>query len=314
MRLAALSVDLDEVPCYTAIHGLPGRQTVERHAVYRKCVPRFESLFDELGISATFFVIGRDLADERAADAVQRLQRAGHELGNHSFDHFYDLTRRGPSVIRAQVADGLQAIERVTGVAPVGFRAPGYTITDPVFDVLQELGVRYDSSVFPCPAYYTAKAATIASYKLRKRPTQSIVDDLRVLGAPAEPYRVGRPYSEHGQGLLELPIGVTSDWTARLPYIGTSLIMAGARGAVGLTRLIAGRNLVNLELHGIDLADAEQDGLEGLAPHQPDLRKPVGDKLATFRATIDALRDHGYEFVTLAQAARVFSSIQRQDH
>jgi peptidoglycan-N-acetylglucosamine deacetylase len=314
MRLAALSVDLDEIPCYTAIHGLPQLESEARNAVYRKCVPRFESLFDELGISGTFFVIGRDLADERAAAAALRLHKAGHELGNHTLDHHYDFTRRGAAEIRAQIEKGMRAIERVVGVAPVGFRAPGYTITDPVFEALENLGVRYDSSVFPCPAYYTAKAAAIAGYKLRRRPTQSIVDDIRVLSAPAEPYRVGRPYSQRGEGLLELPIGVTGDWSARLPYIGTSLIMAGARGSVGLTRLIAGRSLVNLELHGIDLADAEQDGLQGLAPHQPDLRKSLADKLATLRATIEALREHGYEFVTLADAARVFSSIQHQSH
>lgn len=314
MRLAALSVDLDEIPCYTAIHGLPALESEAQHAVYRKCVPRFESLFTELGISSTFFVIGRDLVDERAASAVSRLHKAGHELGNHTYDHHYDFTRRDSSQIRAQILNGVQAIERAAGVTPVGFRAPGYTITDTVFDALEDLGAKYDSSVFPCPSYYTLKAAAIGSYKLRRRPTQSIVDDLRVLSAPAEPYRVGRPYSQRGHGLLELPIGVTGDWSARLPYIGTSVIMAGARGAKALTRLIAGRSLVNLELHGIDLADAEQDGLQGLAPHQPDLRKTLAAKLETLRATIDALRDHGYEFVTLAEAARVFSSIQNHDH
>ena len=47
----------------------------------------------------------------------------------------------------------------------MGFRAPGYTITDEVFDVLAELGVAYDSSVFPCPAYWAAKAAAIGLHR-----------------------------------------------------------------------------------------------------------------------------------------------------
>ena len=79
-------------------------------------------------------------------------------------------------------------------------------------------------------------------------------------------------YWRRGRGLLELPIGVT--FGPRLPYIGTSVVLGGPAGARLLTRGVLGRELVNLELHGIDLADAEDDGLEWLAPHQVDLRLP----------------------------------------
>lgn len=309
MLLCAVSVDLDEVPCYSAIHGVPPPVGEAAHVIYRRAVPRFEHLFDELAIPATFFVIGRDMEDRVAADAVKRLHALGHEIGNHSQDHLYDLVRRDEAEMRAQVARGNQSLAAVTGRTPMGFRAPGYTITDGLFDVLTALNMTYDSSVFPCPSYYAAKAATIASYKLRKRPTHSIVDDVRVLTAPADPYRIGKPYPARGNGMLELPIGVTSDWSARLPYIGTSLLLAGKRGARMLTKLIAGRSLVNLELHGIDLADADEDGLADLRAHQPDLRKSQAEKADTLRAVFEALREHGYQFVTLADAAHVFSSI-----
>jgi peptidoglycan/xylan/chitin deacetylase (PgdA/CDA1 family) len=309
MRLCAVSVDLDEIPCYAAIHGLPEPEGEARHAIYRRALPRFEHLFDELGIPATFFVIGNDMSDATAADAVKRLSGSGHEIGNHTQDHLYDLVKRDAPQIREQIVRCNDALTRVTGKRPAGFRAPGYTITDTVFDVLTSLDMTYDSSVFPCPAYYTAKAATITSYKLRKRPTHSVIDDVRVLTAPAEPYRVGRPYHERGRGMLELPIGVTGDWSARLPYIGTSLVLAGKRTALTLTRLITGRSLVNLELHGIDLADADEDGLAELREHQPDLRKSRAEKAETLHAVIEALHDKGYQFVTLAEAAHVFASI-----
>jgi hypothetical protein len=309
MRLAAVSVDLDEIPCYAAIHGLPAVVGEASHAVYRKAVPRLEALFSELGLHATFFAIGSDLSDSTAAATLRRLATSGHEIGNHSYDHAYDLTRKSKDEIRIDIMRGAQAIEEVVGVRPVGFRAPGYTVNDTVFEVLSECGVTYDSSVFPCPAYYAAKSAAIAMYTMRKRPTRSIVDDPRVLTAPAEPYRVGHPYYDRGSGLLELPIGVTRDWSGRLPYIGTNLVLAGEVGARQLTRLIAGRSFVNLELHGIDASDAHDDGLEELAKHQPDLRKRSREKLAALRSTLSALHDHGYEFVTLADAARVFGSL-----
>lgn len=304
-RLAALSIDLDEIGCYTAIHGLPPFEGEAAHAIYRRAVPRFQALLGELGIPATFFVIGRD-ATEANAPTLRALREAGHELGNHSLNHCYDLSRRDPDTMRREVAGAADLIERAAGVRPVGFRAPGYTINDTLFDVLEDLGVGYDSSVFPCPAYYAAKAAAITAYGVRARlgrgrPSASVVDHPRVLTAPADPYRRGRPYTQEGRGLRELPIGVTRG--LRLPYIGTSVVLAGERGADLLTRQIVGRPLVNLELHGIDLADAEEDGLRTLRPHQPDLRKSAAFKERSLRAAIARLRASGYRFVTLAEAA-----------
>ncbi|MCB9614908.1 MAG: polysaccharide deacetylase family protein [Sandaracinus sp.] len=307
-RLAALSVDLDEIGCYAAIHGLPPPSGDAARAIYRRAVPRFERLFDALGVPATFFVIGSDVDDENAL-ALRRLHAAGHELANHSLSHFYDLTRRDRATQDREVREGGRRIEEATGAKVVGFRAPGYTITDSLFEVIEGAGYRYDSSVFPCPAYYGAKTAAIGAYALRARlgrgrASRSVVDDARVLFAPADPYRVGRPYWKRGSGLLELPIGVTRG--ARLPYIGTSVALSGPTGADLLTRQMLGRPLVSLELHGIDLSDADEDGLQSLRAHQPDLRKTAAEKEAALRAAVSRLAREGYRFVTLAEAAQAF--------
>jgi hypothetical protein len=307
MRLAAISVDLDEIPCYAAIHGLPPPTGECAHAVYRKTVPRFEALFDRFALRATFFAIGSDLADAGARDAIARLHAAGHEIGNHTLNHRYDFTRLPATELRAEIDGGARAIEAVTGARPRGFRAPGYTIVDDVFDALVELGAGYDSSVFPCPSYYAAKAAAIAAIAARRRRSLSIVDDPRMLRAPADPYRVGRPYYCRGDGLIELPIGVTRGATLRLPYIGTTVVLAGASGAGWLTRRIVGRPLINLELHGIDLADAGQDELAFLVAHQPDLRRDLAHKQSALESAIWTLHGAGYEFVTLAEAAERFA-------
>jgi peptidoglycan/xylan/chitin deacetylase (PgdA/CDA1 family) len=309
-RLCAVSVDLDEISCYTAIHGLAHTTLSDdaQRAVYRKALPRLVDLFERLAVPVTFFAVGRDLTDPQAASALHDLARRGHEIANHSQDHLYDLTLRPRAEMQTQVAEAARAIERVTGQRPRGFRAPGYTITDELYEVLQEQGVAYDSSVFPCPLYYGAKVAAIGGYRLRGRPTRSIVDHPRVLTAPAEPYHVGRPYSRAGTGLLELPIGVTRDSAGRLPFIGTSLIMAGMRGTGWLCQGVAGRNLVNLELHGIDAADAELDGLTSLRSAQPDLRHTAEHKLAVLAYALRRLHELGYRFVTLEQAAAAFST------
>lgn len=301
-KLAAISVDLDEIDCYAAIHGLDARSFAPG-LVYRVALARFAALFSELGIPATLFAIGRDLEAADNADTLRSLHRAGHEIGNHSYHHAYDLTRKPLHDIADDIGRGADIIERVTGERPRGFRAPGYTINDRVFEVLRSLDTLYDSSVFACPPYYVAKAAAMGLIKLRGRSSHSVLDDPRVLLAPTDPYRVGTPFyraRRETTGLVELPIGVTPG--LRLPYIGTSVIASGESGARFLSRQMATRRFVNLELHGVDVLDAT-DGLQTLAKHQPDLRIATGNKLNALRAAVTTLRDDGFRFVTLTEAA-----------
>ena len=301
MRLCAVSVDLDEIPNYYGIHGLPEPTGPERSLVYDVALPRLGDLADELSIPLTLFAIGRDLDRPEAAKALATAHASGFEIANHSLDHHYDLVRLGGMEIRRQIEAGARAIERATGTAPAGFRAPGYTITDEVFDILADLGVLYDSSVFPCPPYWAAKAAAIALIAARGRRSRSIVDTPVVLAAPTRPYRVGRPYWRRGEGILELPVQVTRG--PRLPFIGTYVTLGGPRVARLLARMCVGEPLVNLELHGIDVLDAA-DGLEALRPHQVDVRVPTARKLDALRDAVLELRAAGYEFTTLADAAR----------
>jgi hypothetical protein len=70
--------------------------------------------------------------------------------------------------------------------------------------------------------------------------------------------------------------------------------------------MCVGEPLVNLELHGLDVL-GKGDGLEGLEGHQPDVRITVERKLETLQGVIEELRDAGYKFVTLGEAARVFA-------
>lgn len=169
MRLCAVSVDLDEIPNYFGIHGLPEPVGPEKSLVYDVAVDRLQDLASSASIPLTFFAVGSDLARQEAAEKLQAAGGRGAEIGNHTLEHRYDLTRTGRAEIRRQVGEGAVAIERATGTRPTGFRAPGYTITDEVFEVLAELGVRYDSSVFPCPMYWAAKTAAIALIGVRGR-------------------------------------------------------------------------------------------------------------------------------------------------
>jgi peptidoglycan/xylan/chitin deacetylase (PgdA/CDA1 family) len=303
-RLCAISIDLDEIRHYFAIHGLIA-EGAAAHAVYQRALSRFADLAEGERLPLTFFVVGSDLERAENASRLRALGGRGHELGNHTFDHYYDLTRRSPREVRAQIERASEIIATGTGHRPTGFRAPGYTMSDAVYRELVQTGMSYSSSVFPCPLYHAAKALKLTTLRLMGKSSSSIAASPVVLAAPRTPYRVGEPYVRRGSGLLELPIQVTP--TLRLPFIGTNLTLLGPSLARQLTRGLVGLELINLELHGIDLLD-RHDGLESLARHQFDLRVGLGSKWDTLSAVVGELRRAGYGFVRLDEAARQFAA------
>jgi peptidoglycan-N-acetylglucosamine deacetylase len=307
-RLCALSVDLDEIPHYAALHGLAAPTGLAAHAVYDLALVRLARLAEDHRVPLTLFAVGADLQRPENAARVRELSDQGFEIANHSLDHRYDLTRLPPEAIAHQVRGGIEAIEQATGQRPSGFRAPGYLMTDALLDALVEAGVRYDSSVFACPAYVGAKALAMRAIRLRGRASRAVQGDLAVLRAPTRPYQVGRPYWQRGDGLVEFPIQTTPH--LRLPVIGTTITLLGASRARRLVRRVAREPFVNLELHGIDALDAldfAHQGdpfLERLAHHQADLRVPLWKKLDALAAAIETLQAAGYAFVRLDEAAR----------
>jgi peptidoglycan/xylan/chitin deacetylase (PgdA/CDA1 family) len=303
MRLAAVSIDLDELHHYYAIHGLsaPARAA---HVVYDRAVPRATDWAQGLGVPLTFFAVGRDLERPENAETARALLARGHELANHTLSHHYDLTLRDRAEMEREVAGGIHAIVNATGTRPNGFRAPGYLVNDELVGVLASHGVGYDSSVFPSPAYYAAKAAKLFALKLRGRSSRSVRGSTTMLLAPSRPYRLGAPYWKRGSGLPELPIQVMPG--TRLPYIGTSLVLAGPDGARLMTRTLLLEQFVNLELHGFDFL-GNDDELAGLLAHQPDARLSRQAKLAALTAAVELLRKMGFSFLRLDEAARIVS-------
>ncbi len=305
-KLAAVSVDLDEIGEYAAIHGL-GEAAVERwHVVYDVAVPRLLRWARGLSIPLTLFVIARDLGRSENVAALRDAVAGGDEIGNHSLDHRYDLTRLAGDLQRAQVIGAQDRIEAALGVRPVGFRAPGYTMTDSLLSVLREAGLRYDASVFPCPSYYAAKLTKIGLLRARGTPSRSVIDDPRMLLAPTEPYRPSPRDFRRGCGpgagseVVEIPMRVVG--RGRWPFIGTSLTLAPRPVFRALLGAATRAPTVSLELHGIDFLDRHDVG--GRLPDvQPDLRVSVDEKLAHLTQTVNALRDAGFRFERLEALA-----------
>ena len=192
--VASVSVDLDPIGCYYRIHALGAPPSGLADVVLRRALPRYLDLFARRGVRATFFVVGRELdgqgASAQAARALIRdAQAAGHEVGNHSFTHPYDLARLPAPRLAMEIERAHQVLGETTGTAPVGFRAPGYGVSGAVFEELARLGYRYDSSIFPAPGYWLAKAAVMGALRLTGGKSGAILSDPRGLLAPPDPYR-----------------------------------------------------------------------------------------------------------------------------
>lgn len=82
--------------------------------------PRFLDELKRLGVPATFFLIGRQVAANAAI--VRRMLADGHMVGNHSWNHA-DLGGGGPAAT-TQIAGTQEAIRRASGFTPCLFRPP----------------------------------------------------------------------------------------------------------------------------------------------------------------------------------------------
>lgn len=323
MQRCAISIDLDDLACYYRIHGLGAPPAELALIILENAVPRAAELLAAHGAVATWFVVGGDVDDDArhedpedgaAASAAARdvttareilkaLHRGGHELGNHSYSHPYELARLPDEDVAREIAECDRVLRRLTGAPVAGFRAPGYDLSPAALHALEQRGYRYDSSIFPAPGYYLAKAAVMAGLAAAGRPSGAVLTNPRALIAPRVPYRprAEAPWRRGASPLVELPIAV-SRWL-RLPIIGTSLLLAPAPLRNCLLAAAAREPVFNFELHGIDFADAEEDGIPGeLVERQPDLRLSAAEKLERLDAILTRLANT-FEFATLAALA-----------
>lgn len=304
-RLSSISVDLDSLGHYCRIQGLPEAVLDERARalVWTTAVPRFLELFSAVGTRATFFVIGGDLAEPGLGEALTAAAASGVELANHSFSHDYALSRRSRVEIEADLRRAHEAIVTHTKVTPVGFRAPGYTLSPAMLQAVAALGYRYDSSTFPAAPYWLAKATVMTALAALGRPSRAILDSPNVLLAPVVPYRpsLEAPYRRGDAPFVELPMAVSP--VGRVPFIGTfATTMPWPLVELSFRRLRHARHF-NFELHAIDVLD-ESDGIPAaLARQQRDARVPASQKLARLKRLFTWLGDDR-ERVTVAEAAR----------
>lgn len=223
---AAVTFDVDAESAILAdAPEAAARLSVMTHQAYgpRTGVPRLLRILARQGVRATFFVPGHTA--DRFPDAVRAIRDAGHEIGHHGYCH--------EPVFRATAEDeetyllrGLEALDRVLGIRPAGYRAPWWETTYRTPALLARHGFRYDSSLMDADRPYVLDAtadpdadATAEAGSSSARPR-----------APRSPTLVEIPiqwglddWEQYaflpgltGSGVIESPAKVEEMWTLEL--------------------------------------------------------------------------------------------------
>ena len=187
-----MSIDLEDWFCvYNLSRVIPYADWDRCESRVERNTTRLLALFARHNVQATFFVLG--WVADRFPDLVREVERAGHEIGTHGYAHRL-LTFMTPEEFRADLMRSLEVLARTATQPVLGFRAPSFSLTAETLwavRILQEAGLRYDSSVFPVGFH----------------PDYGMVD------ADLEPH----PLVE---GLTELPMGVVEVLGRRVPCSG----------------------------------------------------------------------------------------------
>jgi polysaccharide deacetylase family protein (PEP-CTERM system associated) len=150
------------------------------------------SLFEEVDIRATFFVLG--WVAERFPDLVRRISAHRHEVASHGYGHklVYQQTRRE---FQEDVRRAKQLLEAATGVPVIGYRAPSFSITRDsmwALDVLIDEGFRYDASIFPIHHdRYGIPNSPQRPYMINRTPGSLVEVPRSLLEVPGSTVRVG---------------------------------------------------------------------------------------------------------------------------
>ena len=200
---ASLSVDLDNLWSYLRTHGDAGWESYPSYLPL--LVPRLLEFLRQRDLTITVFVVGKDAEAEENQAVLKEIAQAGHEIGNHSFHHEPWLHLYSESRLEADITRAEETIEAATGVAPRGFRGPGFSLSLPTLKVLKRRGYRYDATTLPtflgplARAYYFRTARLDRDERERRAILfGNLSDGLR----PIKPYRwrIGE------EGLVEVPV------------------------------------------------------------------------------------------------------------
>jgi len=144
---ASLSLDLDNLWSYLKTHG--DHAWVDHPSYLSLVVPHILDLTAATSTTISVFVVGQDASFDENHELLASLSAAGHEIGNHSFRHEPWINTYADQEVADELKAAHDAIATATGVEPIGFRGPGFSVSPAVLRTLAGMGYQYDASTLP---------------------------------------------------------------------------------------------------------------------------------------------------------------------
>ena len=107
-------------------------------------IHRVLRLLSKHDIPATFFVPG--VTAERYPIILREILADGHEIGHHGYTHISPV-KLSYFEEKVQLEKGLAALEKVTGIRPIGYRSPAWDLSPHSIDLFKTYGFEYESSL-----------------------------------------------------------------------------------------------------------------------------------------------------------------------
>lgn len=299
----SVSLDLDNQWSYLKTHG--NAEWKEFPSYLDVAVPRILDFLKARNLDITFFVVGQDAALPKNHDALRALAAAGHEIGNHSFNHEPWLHLYTEEQLDRELALAEEHIERATGVKPVGFRGPGFSLSASTLKILARRGYEYDCTVFPNVLNPLARAYFFATSNLSKEEREQRKE---LFGTLADALRPVKPFlwRLESRELIEIPV-TTMPWfkiPMHLSYVlylskySRALARLYFRCALTMCRITG--TAPSMLLHPLDFLGA--DDVSALR-FFPGMDLPARDKIELVGECLDLMAKH-YELVTMREHAR----------
>ncbi len=202
--IASLSLDLDNQWSYMKTHGDAGWENFPSY--FDVVVPRALDFLKERDLNITFFVVGQDAALEKNHESLSSISAAGHEIGNHSFNHEPWLHLYSKEQLTNEFEKTESAIAKFCDQNLTGFRGPGYSLSPTVLEVLATRGYEYDCSTLPtyigplARAYYFFKSPEMSDDEREKRK--------KLFGKLSDGFQTLKPHlvEAAGRSLVEIPV------------------------------------------------------------------------------------------------------------
>jgi len=182
MGLFLFSIDFEDV----RLRMKDGEKLPER---LLKITEQLLKFLSKHNIHCTFFVVG-DVA-EKYPNLIREIDSEGHEIACHSSSHIA-LDKMTKDVFRKDILQNIDSLKKAGIKTIAGYRAPVFSLTEKTkwaYDVLNELGFSYSSSVLPAknPLFGWKEFGT-------------------------SPKKIGN--------LWEIPMSITSFATKKIPFAG----------------------------------------------------------------------------------------------